>query len=113
MQTVLERSVDLSWNVDGLPADCLDPPESQIPITHFVHEILPQVTRGKISLVSSTCDLNPRFARGSHAVLETEGSPRASWSCFGFVRRCLHEATRYIMRRVVDQFPARRCRTLK
>ncbi|CAM9672918.1 unnamed protein product [Scytosiphon promiscuus] len=43
VQTVLERSVDLSWNVDGLPDDCLDPPESQIPITAFVHEILPQV----------------------------------------------------------------------
>ncbi|CAM9705894.1 unnamed protein product [Hapterophycus canaliculatus] len=43
VQTVLERSVDLSWNVDGLPADCLDPPHSQIPITSFVHEILPKV----------------------------------------------------------------------
>ncbi|CAM9120662.1 unnamed protein product [Ectocarpus sp. 8 AP-2014] len=45
VQTLLERSVDLSWNVDGLPDDLLDPPESQIPITPFVHDLLPQVER--------------------------------------------------------------------
>lgn len=46
VQTLLERSVDLSWNVDGLPDDLLDPPESQIPITPFVHDLLPQVRAG-------------------------------------------------------------------
>lgn len=44
VQTLLERSGDLSWNIDGLPDDCLDPTESQIPITRFVHELLPQVS---------------------------------------------------------------------
>lgn len=44
VQILLERSGDLSWNVDGLPDDCLDPTEDEIPITRFVHELLPQVT---------------------------------------------------------------------
>lgn len=43
VQTLVERSGDLSWNVDGLPSDCLDPTEGRIPVTSFVHEVLPQV----------------------------------------------------------------------
>eukprot|EP00903_Cladosiphon_okamuranus_P011838 g11123.t1 len=43
VQTLLERSGELSWNIDGLPDDCLDPTDSQVPITSFVHEVLPQV----------------------------------------------------------------------
>ncbi|CAM9379829.1 unnamed protein product [Pylaiella littoralis] len=45
VQTLLERSGDLSWNVDGLSDDCLDPTEDKVPITRFVHELLPQVER--------------------------------------------------------------------
>lgn len=45
VQTLLERFSDLSWNIDGLPDDCLDPKDSQVPITSFVHEVLPQVTK--------------------------------------------------------------------
>lgn len=43
VQTLVERSGDLSWNIDGLPSDCLDPTEGRIPVTSFVHEVLPQV----------------------------------------------------------------------
>lgn len=43
VQTLLERSGDLSWNIDGLPDDCLDPTDTQVPITSFVQEVLPQV----------------------------------------------------------------------
>eukprot|EP00752_Nemacystus_decipiens_P008004 g7151.t1 len=43
VQTLLERSGDLSWNIDGLPDDCLDPTDTKVPITSFVREVLPQV----------------------------------------------------------------------
>lgn len=43
MQTLLERSGELSWNVDALPEDFLNQRTDRIPITPFLRELLPQV----------------------------------------------------------------------
>ena len=51
VQTVLERSGELSWNIDRLPGDCVDPTDTQVPITSFVHEVLPQVRGRCIAVV--------------------------------------------------------------
>lgn len=44
-QVLLERSSELSWNVDGLSADVFNDTKGPVPITPFVHDVLPQVSR--------------------------------------------------------------------
>lgn len=43
METLLERSGELSWNPDGLSDDFLHETKGQVPITAFVNDVLPQV----------------------------------------------------------------------
>lgn len=43
MQTLLERSGELSWNVDALPEDLLNQKTGRIPVTPFLRELLSQV----------------------------------------------------------------------
>lgn len=43
VQTLLERSGELSWNVDGLPEDLLNQKTGRVPITPFLRDLLPQV----------------------------------------------------------------------
>lgn len=43
VQTLLERSGELSWNVDALPEDLLNQRTGRIPITPFLRNLLPQV----------------------------------------------------------------------
>ncbi|CAM9413517.1 unnamed protein product [Laminaria digitata] len=43
VQTLLERSGELSWNVDALPEDLLNQRTGRIPVTPFVRDLLPQV----------------------------------------------------------------------